>query len=431
MLVSNVGTWMQRIAQDWLVLVTLGGGALATGITTGLQFLPMLLIAPFGGVLADNLAKRRLLMGTNGFLGLVGLALGVLVLAGVAQVWHVYVLAFLLGAGTALDNPARQAFVSEIVGRDDLPNAVALNSASFNAARLVGPAVSGFLIMLVGPGWVFIINGVTFVGPIIALMAIRSMPGVDHVPEQSGPAGPIARLAEGGRYVLGRPDIVMVLATMFFVGTFGMKFQLTSALMATEIYGKGSGEYGLLGSVMAIGTLAGALTAARWMRPRRRLIVLAALTFGVLVIVSGSMPTYVSYAVSAVPVGFAAMTVMTASNAYVQISVPQYVRGRVMSLYMMVFMGGAPLGAPAIGWVGDALGARWTLWGGGALVLLGTLAATLLMARSSGIDISWRLRPYPRLLVDTTPPVDPDTGRDLRLVTGSVGRARRRGRPVR
>ncbi|WP_053204640.1 MFS transporter [Jiangella muralis] len=402
MFLSNVGTWMQRIAQDWLVLVVLGGGAQAVGITTGLQFLPFLLVAPFGGLLADRFDKRRLLMLTNSFLGVVGLTLGVLTLTGVAQIWHVYVLAFLLGVGTALDNPARQAFVSELVGRDDLTNAVALNSASFNAARLIGPGVAGLLIGLIGTGWVFVLNGASFISPILALALLRGAGGrPKHDPER---AGTMAQLREGVTYLGSRPDLLMVVAIMFGLGTFGMNFQMTMALMATDVYDKGPSEYGLLGSIMAIGTLSGALVAARRKVPRRRLIVGGAVVFGVLEVAAGLMPTYALFAISLIPLGIIAMTVMTAANAYVQTTVPQYVRGRVMSLYMMIFMGGTPFGAPVIGFVAGAFGARWSLLGGGILTAAFAVAALVVLAPRSGVVVRTRLRPRPGLVVVTTPP---------------------------
>ncbi|WP_231948786.1 MFS transporter [Jiangella alkaliphila] len=402
MFLSNVGTWMQRIAQDWLVLVVLGGGAQAVGITTGLQFLPFLLVAPFGGLLADRFDKRRLLMLTNTFLGLVGLFLGVLTLTGAAQIWHVYVLAFLLGVGSALDNPARQAFVSELVGKDDLTNAVALNSASFNAARLIGPALAGILIGLIGTGWVFILNGASFVSPILALLLLRGAGGrPKRDPER---AGTVSQLREGVSYLWSRPDLLMVVAIMFGLGTFGMNFQMTMALMATDVYGKGPSEYGLLGSIMAIGTLSGALIAARRRVPRRRLIVGGSVVFGLLEVTAGLMPSYVLFAISLVPLGIIAMTIMTAANAYVQTTVPQYVRGRVMSLYMMIFMGGTPFGAPLIGFVAGTFGARWSLLGGGILTTAFALAALLVLAPRSGVVVRTRLRPRPGLVVVTTAP---------------------------
>ncbi|HSK56916.1 MAG TPA: MFS transporter [Jiangellales bacterium] len=386
MAVSNVGTWMQRVAQDWLVLVLSGGSGAALGITTGLQFLPFLLVAPFGGLLADRLPKRCLLMGTNAFMGLLAAVLGVLAITGVAEVWHVYVLALLLGVGTALDNPTRQSFVSDIVGTDDVANAVALNSASFNAARMIGPATAGLLIAAFGPAPVFFVNALTFAGPLVSLALMRGAGALvpDTVERRPG------MLRDALRYVRGRPDIVGVLAILFFVGTFGLNFQMTTALMATEVFGTGAAAYGLLGSIMAIGSLAGSLLAARRGRPRRRVVVGAAVTFGLLEIAAGLMPTYWLFAASLIPVGMAALTFITTANAYVQTSVAPAVRGRVMALYLMVFMGGTPLGAPIVGWVGEQFGARWSVSGGGAIALAGTLVATAVMARRTGVVVQLR-----------------------------------------
>ncbi len=391
MVVSNVGTWMQRVAQDWLVLQLSGGDGVALGITTALQFLPMALVSPWGGALADRLPKRGLLMATNTAMAALAVLLGVLDLTGVVEVWQVYVLAFGLGTAAALDNPARQAFVSELVGAEDLPNAVGLNSASFNAARMVGPGLAGLLIVLVGTGPVFLLNALTFLGPLVALRMMR--PAELRPSPPSGGGG--GRVREGLRYVRGRPDVVLVLALLFVVGTFGLNFQMTTALVATQVFGKGAGEYGLLGSILAVGSLTGSLLAARRGRPRRRLVIEAALVFAVLEVAAGLMPTYPSFALSLVPVGVAALTFVTAANASVQLAVAPAMRGRVMALYLMVFMGGTPLGAPVIGWVGQTFGARWTLVGGGLLTLAGTLLATLVTMRRQGIVVRPHLRPRP------------------------------------
>jgi MFS family permease len=391
MLVSNIGTWMQRVAQDWLVLVTLDGGPAALGITTGLQFLPFLLVAPFGGLLADRLPKRQLLMFTNGFLGITAVTLGGLVVTDLAQIWHVYVLAFLLGVGTALDHPARNTFAAELVEPDDLANAVALNSASFNAARLIGPGVAGLLIAAFDTGPVFLLNAVTFAAPIVMLLIIG--PNVIKEP-RAGPRGE-RRLVDGVRYVRRRPDLVMVMAIMFFVGTFGMNFQMTMALMATGAFDKGPSEYGILGSIMAIGSLTGSLLAARRAAPRRRVIVGVTLVFALMEVLAALSPAYWIFALALIPLGMAALTIIATANAYMQTSVDPQVRGRVMALYLMVFMGGTPVGAPIIGWVADVLGPRWSLLGGGLMTGAGTLAVTLLMARRNGIVVRARLRPRP------------------------------------
>ncbi|NED98959.1 MFS transporter [Phytoactinopolyspora halotolerans] len=396
MLVSNIGTWMQQIAQLWLVLVVLEGGARATGITMGLQFVPFLLVAPFGGLLADRLPKRSLLIFTNAFMGSIGLALGVLTLTDVAQIWHAYVLAFLLGVGKALDNPARQSFVSELVGQDDLPNAIALNSTSFNAARLIGPGVAGLLIHAIGTGWVFMINGLTFASPIIALILLRSRPAAGA---QQGTGTVLSRMLEGVGVVRSRPDLLMIMLVAFGLGTFGMNFEMTMALMATEVYDKGAGEYGLLGSVLAVGTLTGALMSARRKYPRRRLIVGGAAVFGLVEIAAALMPSYVLFAIALAPLGFITMTVLISANTYVQTTVPQQVRGRVLALYMMILMGGKPVGAPVVGWVADVFGAPWSFIGGGVLTIAFALVALVFIAPRSGIVVRPRFRPRPGLAV--------------------------------
>ncbi|MCH1868939.1 MFS transporter [Nocardioides sp. CFH 31398] len=384
--VSNTGTWMQRVAQDWLVLQLATNGALALGITTGLQFLPILLLSPFAGLVADRVAKRTLLQVTQLMMAGPALVLGLLAVTGTAETWHVYVLALLFGIGTAFDAPARQSFVPELVGQDDLSNAVGLNSASFNAARVVGPAVAGLLIAAfgggaVGTGWVILINAVSYAGPIWALRGID--PGRLDTPEPraAGPGG----VREGLRYVRGRPELLLVLAIVFFAGTFGLNFQMTSALMATEVFGKGAAEYGLLGTVMAVGSLTGALLAARRATIRLRLVVGSALAFGVVEVVAGLLPTYVTFAAWLPLLGLTALTMITAANTTMQLTTAPELRGRVMSLYLMIFMGGTPLGAPLVGWVGETFGARWTLIGGGAATVLGVLLATLVFARSRGV----------------------------------------------
>ena len=381
-LVSNTGTWMMRIAQDWMVLVLTGSGT-ALGIVTGLQFLPMLLMSPYAGLIADRFPKRRLLQVTQGFMALTSLLLGVLAVTGTVEVWHVMALAFLFGVGTAFDAPARQAFVSEMVGPRDLANAVGLNSASFNAARLVGPALAGLLIAWWGSGaaaagWVVLLNALSYAAVIASLQRMRTDLLTPSVPAARGRG----RVREGVAYVRSRPDLIMVLTIVFFAGTFGMNFQITSALMATQTFGLGAGEYGLLGTVLAIGSLTGALWAARREETRLRLVVASALAFGVVVLISGLMPSYLTFALIAPLTGFTALTMITSANTTIQLTVAPELRGRVMSLYLMIFMGGTPAGAPLIGAIGEAFGARWTLVIGGALVVLGTLAAALLFSRA-------------------------------------------------
>lgn len=374
-IVSNTGTWMQRIAQDWLVLVLTGSGT-ALGITTGLQLLPALLFSPIAGVVADRLPKRTVLRFTQVAMALPALLLGVLAITGSVELWHVYVLTFVFGIGTAFDAPARQSFVVEIVGRDDLSNAVGLNSATFNLARMVGPAIAGMLIAALGSGieaagWVIVINAVSYLavlGSLQTLDASRLTPA-----KVTGSRKRAVR--DGVAYVRSRPDLVLILLCVFFVGTFGMNFQMTSALMATEVFGKGAGEYGVLASIMAIGSLAGALLAARRTRPRLRFVVLAGMAFAVTEIISGLMPTYGTFAAILPLLGLCALTMITSANATIQLTSSPMMRGRVAALYLMVFMGGTPFGAPLIGWIGETYGARWMLLGGGAVTLLGIVGA--------------------------------------------------------
>jgi MFS family permease len=381
--VSNVGTWMQRVAQDWLVLSIPGNGGAALGITTGLQFLPILLLSPYAGVIADRFPKRRLLQLTQATMALASLLLGVIAVLGVAQTWHVYLIALAFGVGAAFDAPARQAFVSEMVGPEDVTNAVGLNSAAFNTARIVGPALAGVLIGLFGggmraTGWVILLNAVSYLAVIWQLqrMDTRALRTPTPVARRSG------MLLEGVRYLRGQPKMLMILVLVFFAGTFGMNFQLTSALMATEVFGKGASEFGLLGSALAVGSLTGALLAARRPRVRLRLLVVAAIGFGVAEIVAGSLPTYLSFALFCPLIGLATITLLNSANATLQIESDPEFRGRVMAIYMTIVMGGTPVGAPVIGWIGETYGARWTLIVGGVLVLVGVVLA-LLLHRSS------------------------------------------------
>ncbi len=385
--ISNTGTWMQRVAQDWLVLELTSSGS-ALGITTGLQFLPFLLVTPFAGLVADRYPKRRVLAFTQLSMAVTAGLLGLLAVTGTVQVWHVYVLALLFGAGTAFDAPARQSFVVEMVGRDFLPNAVGLNSASFNVGRVIGPALAGLLISALGSGvtatgWVILLNAVSYLAVINSLRAMRAS-------ELDTPE-PIARakgaLRDGVRYVAARPDLIFVFVVAFAAGTFGLNFQMTTALMATGEFHKGAGEYGLLGSAMAIGSLAGALLAARRGRPRRLVLVLSASSFALAEIAAGLMPTYWLFAAWLPVVGVAALTMLNSLQTVVQLTVDADIRGRIMALYMMVFMGGTPFGAPVIGWIGETFGARWTLIGGGAGTLLAVVAATWWLMSTEDIDV--------------------------------------------
>lgn len=379
---SNTGTWMQRVAQDWLVLeLAAGSGATALGITTGLQFLPFLLMTPIAGLVADRVPKQRLLQLTNLGMALPAAVLGLLAVTGTAEVWHVYILAFLLGSASAFDAPARQSFVSEIVDPVDLTNAVGLNSASFNAARLVGPGLAGLLIAALGggavaTGWVILANAVSYAAPIWSLRHL-DVSRIDAAPADRRAGG----IRQGVAYVRARPVLLLVLGIVFFAGTFGLNFQITSALMATEVFGKGPTEFGLLGTFLAIGSLSGSLLAAGRQEVRLRMVVGGALAFGVTVVLAGLMPSYLTFAVLAPVTGFTALTFITAANSFMQLHTDAGMRGRVMALYLMIFMGGTPVGAPVIGWIGHEYGARWTLLGGGLMTIAGVALSAMIYLR--------------------------------------------------
>lgn len=400
-LISNVGTWMARVAQDWLVLTELTDhSASALGIVTGLQFLPFLLLAPWAGALVDRFPKRRLLLATQTLLGLVSLITGLLVVSGAAQLWQVYLLALLQGVVTAVDNPARQVFVSEMVPAAKLANAVALNSASFNAGRLIGPGVAGLVIAAWGTGVALLVNAATFAAVLLSVAALDRRT-LSPAPRAAGRGS----IRDGFAYVRGRPDIKLVMLLVFVLGTFGMNFQITTALMATQVFGKGPTEYGLLGSIMAIGSFAAALLSARRANPRLRHLLIALAAFTVSSAAAALAPTYVVFALALIPVGLAMLTALTTANAMIQLRTSPEMRGRVMALYMAILMGGTPFGAPVIGWLGDVLGARWTI-GIGPVALGVTLAAVaghLWRARNVHVVIDSQRRPHVQITTGPLP----------------------------
>ncbi len=361
--VSNVGTWMQRIAQDWLVLTELTNhNAAAVGIVMALQFGPMLLLLPFTGFAADHLDRRKLLLGTQAVMGALALFLGILTVGGLVRLWEVYVFAFLLGCVTAFDAPARQTFVSELVGEAELSNAVALNSTSFNAARMIGPAIAGILIAAIGSGWVFLVNAASFVTVLCALALLR----VDQLHRSDRPARTRGSFAEGFHYVWRRPDLKAVLFMLFLIGTFGLNFPIFISKMSVSVFHAGAGQYGLLTSVMAAGSVAGALLAARRAKPHIALLMAAAALFGFGCGLAAMMPSYGFFAMSLVVIGIAAQTFTTSTNSLVQLSTEPAMRGRVMAILLAIALGGTPLGAPIVGWVADRFGPRWALGIGAA-----------------------------------------------------------------
>ncbi len=380
-LVSNVGTWMQRTAQDWLVLTQLTHhNATAVGVVSALQFGPQLLLLPWTGLAADRLDRRRLLTATQAALGMLALGLGLLTITGAVRLWQVYGFALLLGCTAAFDAPARQTFVSDLVGETDLSDAVALNSTSFNAARMVGPALAGVLIGAIGTGWVFLANAASYLAVIGGLAALRA--GEFHGARAGRATGPQGLLA-GVAYVRGRADLLTVMLMLFLVGTFGLNFPIFISTMSVRVFHAGAGGYGLLTSSMAVGSVIGALLAARRAAPSLSLLTLAAGAFGAGLGSAALMPGYVAFGLVLVVVGVAAQTLTTSAIGLVQISTEPAMRGRVIALLLAVALGATPVGAPLIGWIADRFGPRWAL-GAGALAALVACGVGLAAGRKAG-----------------------------------------------
>jgi MFS family permease len=372
---------MQRVAQDWLVLELTNSGT-ALGLVTALQFGPSLLLGLWGGMLADRYDKRKLLLATQTALALVALLLGLLVVGGVVQYWHVLALAAALGVVAAVDTPVRQSFVVEMVGKEDLANAVAINATIFNAGRVLGPAIAGVMIASLGTGLVFLVNAASSIGVLVALGLMRTA--------ELSPSPPLQRargqLRDGLQYVRGRADLMLTMILVFVIGTFGLNFQLTTALLAKQVFHRSASGYGLLSTALAVGACFGAVLATRRVRrPTQLFLIGMALVFGVLEIAVGLMPSFDSTALLLVPTGLVMLTFTTAANASVQLGVEPTMRGRVMALYLMCFMGGTPVGAPIIGWVAGAFGPRWGLLGGGLICLLSALVIAAFIAQRRGL----------------------------------------------
>jgi MFS family permease len=404
-LVSLTGTWMQRIGQDWLVLQLSGDSGVALGLTTALQFGPSLLLSMYGGILADRYPKRRILLVTQSVMGVLALLLGVLVASGTVEMWHVFVLAAGLGAASAVDAPVRQAFVSELVGPDLLANAVSLNSTTFNGARLVGPALAGLLIGASAGNTApaFFVNAASFAFTLAALATMRTAEL-----RASPPVGRAkGQLREGLAYTWSRPDLVLAMVLAFVIGTFGFNYQVTIALMARERFDVGAEAFGLLSTCFAVGSLTGALLSTRRSaRPRQAFLVGSAIVFGLLTVVAALMPSYPAFAVLLVPTGAAALVFSVANNAFVQLGVDPHMRGRVMALYFMCFMGGTPLGAPLIGWISEHLGAPWGLILGGAVCVVAAGAAGAWLSRGRRVRVRTSGTP-PRLRLVVGDPAPP------------------------
>jgi len=383
-IVSNIGTWMQRTAQDWLVLTYLTHrNATAMGVVIALQFAPQLLLLPFTGFAADRFDRRKLLMLTQASMGTLALALGIFTVTGIVQLWHVYVFAFLLGCATAFDTPPRQTFVSDLVGDKDLSNAIALNSTSFNIARMIGPAVAGVLIASVGTGWVFMINAASFGAVLISLFLLRT--SQLHVERRASPSR--GSFAEGFRYVWNRPDLKAALLMFFFIGTFGFNFSIYISTMSVKVFHAGASQFGLLTSLMAVGSVIGALLSARREKPQFAVLLTGAAIFGFAFVLAAFMPNYWMFGVALAILGMSAQTFSTTANGLVQMSTEPAMRGRVVAILMAVAMGGTPLGSPIVGWVADTFGSRTALWVGAAAGIVATAVGLRYLARYRHLQV--------------------------------------------
>ena len=367
--VSNIGSWAQRIAQDWLVLELTNNNGTYLGLVTAVQFAPVLLFSLHGGKLADRFNKRRVLILTNIAGGAASLGLGALVITEHIQLWHVFALAAVLGISTAIDAPVRQSFTTEVVGQTDLPNAVSLNSANFNAGRLVGPAVSGGLIAAFGTGPSFIINGLSYFFVIAALANLNEKAFF----QLDGPKSD-GNIREGIAYAKARPDIYVVMLMVFFLATFGLNFQIFNALMATQEFGLGPASFGLMGTFIAIGSLAGAIGSARLERFRNtKFVIRGGIVFSASIMMFSIMPNYISYVIWLPICGFTALTTLVSANSIVQTSTDPAIRGRLMGIYLLIFMGGTPFGSPLIGATADLIGIRPTIAICGGISLFASL----------------------------------------------------------
>jgi MFS family permease len=367
--VSNIGSWAQRIAQDWLVLELTNNNGTYLGLVTAVQFAPVLFFSLHGGKLADRFNKRKVLILTNIVGGAASLGRGALVITEHVQLWHVFALAAVLGISTAIDAPVRQSFTTEVVGQTDLPNAVSLNSANFNAGRLVGPAVSGGLIAAFGTGPSFIINGLSYFFVIAALLNLNEKAFFDlDRPKSDG------NIREGIAYAKARPDIYVVMLMVFFLATFGLNFQIFNALMATQEFGLGPASFGLMGTFIAIGSLAGAIGSARLERFRNtKFVIKGGIIFSISIMAFSIIPSYSLYILWLPICGFTALTTLVSANSIVQTSTDPAIRGRVMGLYLLIFMGGTPFGSPLIGTSAELIGIRPTIAACGGISLFASL----------------------------------------------------------
>lgn len=383
--VSLIGTWMQTVAQAWLVLRMTGSGT-ALGMVAAAQFLPILVLAPYGGLLADRMDKRRLLIATQVALAAIALTLGVLTVTGAIALWMVVALALALGLVTACDNPARQSFAQEMVGPGRLRNAVSLNSVLVNSARAVGPALAAVLIATVGIGICFLVNAASYVAVIVALAgmdvrALRPAPRTVREPRQ---------VRQGLSYVAHTPGLLVPLMMLAVIGTLAYEFQVVLPLLAEGTFGGGAGTYGLLTSAMGAGAIVGGLVVARGGRTGLRPLTTAAATFGGAILLAAAAPTVALALVALAVVGATSVSFLAVGNTTLQLTAEPRFRGRVMALWAVAFLGSTPLGAPVVGAVSDHLGARGGLVVGGlaCLAAAGLGALALLRGGDRVVDLA-------------------------------------------
>lgn len=405
-LVSLMGNWMQVTAQDWLVLKLSHNSPSALGFITALQFFPVLLFTLLGGKLADRFDKRHILLVTNSTYALLSALMGGLVVSGSIQLWMVFCFAAMWGTCGSIDAPTRQAFASEMVGRDMLPNALGLNSAVFNSARIVGPAIGGVTIALFGTGTAFVLNALTFIGPMAALW--RMVPAELYRDLTARAKAGDARIVDGLNYVRQRRDLVIPMTLIMIAGLFAFNFSVMLPLLAKNVFHRGAAEFGLLSTCLAIGALCGALAGSgRRARPSTWTVTGAAIAFSMLETVLGFSPTFLITLALLVPTGFCMIYFAQAANQRVQMGTDAVIRGRVMALYVLVFLGTTPVGAPVVGWVAEALGPRTAIWGGGAITLLATLVVLMFEQRRHGVRIRFDRRPM-RLTLAPKPVAEPE-----------------------
>jgi MFS family permease len=376
--VSMIGTWMQSVAQSWLVLELTGSGT-ALGLVIALQTIPVLLGAPYAGLIADRVDKRRLLVGTQTTMGILALVLGVLTVTGSVKLWMVYVLAVALGAANAVDNPTRQAFVLEMVGPTHLRNAVTLNSVLVNAARAIGPAVAGILIATIGVGICFLVNAGTFVAVIVALAtlnrsALRPSP---PAPRERG------QLREGFAYVRRTPSLVVPLGMMAVIGMLAYEFQVVLPVVASSTYHGGAQAYGFLTAAMGLGAVIGGRGVASRSFTGTRALVWAAAIFGGVILLAAAAPNLAVACVAMALVGAGSVGFLAIGNATLQLSASPMMRGRVMALWAVAFLGSTPIGGPIAGYVSQHFGGRAGLLLGGVSCLVAALGGWYVLRRAS------------------------------------------------